>query len=169
MVLGFCQGCAAGFAIPVASSFGAGNEKKMRQYVFLGAILTAVIALILTLTTCLLNTEIVHLLQTPAEIAEDAETYLFIIFLGIPCPLLYNYLFAILRTIGDSRTPFYFPDIFLDSEYRARLLLHSQLALGCRRSSDRHNLLPGSQRNPLPSSDQKEVQNPGSFERRKSI
>lgn len=108
MVLGFCQGCAAGFAIPVASSFGAGNEKKMRQYVFLGAILTAVIALILTLTTCLLNTEIVHLLQTPAEIAEDAETYLFIIFLGIPCTLLYNYLSAILRAIGDSRTPFYF-------------------------------------------------------------
>ena len=100
MALGFCQGCTAGFAIPVASSFGAGNEKKMRQYVFLGAILAAVNALILTLTTCLLNTEIVHLLQTPAEIAEDAETYLFIIFLGIPCTLLYNYLSAILRAIA---------------------------------------------------------------------
>ena len=72
MVLGFCQGCAAGFAIPVASAFGAGNEKKIRQYVFLGAVLTAVIALILTLATCLMNTEIIQLLKTPSEIAADA-------------------------------------------------------------------------------------------------
>lgn len=108
MVLGFCQGCATGFAIPVASAFGAGKEKKMRQYVFIGAILTAVIALILTTATALLTNQIIAMIRTPAEIAADAETYLFIIFLGIPCTLLYNYLSAILRAIGDSRTPFYF-------------------------------------------------------------
>ena len=31
-----------------------------------------------------------------------------VIFLGIPFTLLYNYLSAILRAIGDSKTPFFF-------------------------------------------------------------
>jgi Na+-driven multidrug efflux pump len=51
---------------------------------------------------------ILHVLNTPADIYADTKTYIFIIFLGIPFALLYNYTASILRAIGDSRTPFAF-------------------------------------------------------------
>ena len=39
---------------------------------------------------------------------DDAYAYLIVIFLGIPFTLLYNLLSSILRSVGDSRTPFLF-------------------------------------------------------------
>ena len=56
----------------------------------------------------------------PEDIFDGAYAYLIIIFLGIPFTLMYNYLSGILRSVGDSRTPFMFLafsaclNIFLD-------------------------------------------------------
>lgn len=51
LVLGFCMGSCTGFGIPVAKYFGAGDHKRMRDFIFNGAVLTAVIAVIVT-TLC---------------------------------------------------------------------------------------------------------------------
>ncbi len=120
LVLGFCIGCCAGFGVPVAKYFGAGDHKTMCNYIFNGAVLTAVIAAILTLSCSLLCTQILHLLSVPEDIFGNAYAYLIVIFIGIPFTLLYNYLSSILRSVGDSRTPFLFLgfsavlNIFLD-------------------------------------------------------
>lgn len=120
LVLGFCMGVAIGFAIPVATKFGSGDLHAMRQYVYIGGVLTAIIAAVLTVSTVVLCPSILHLLDTPTEIYPDAYRYLVTIFAGIPCSLLYNYLSGILRAIGDSKTPFMFLafsatlNIFLD-------------------------------------------------------
>ena len=120
LVLGFCIGIACGFAIPIATEFGADRKSEMRRYVYHGAVITAIFAVVLTVVCALLCNAIITLLKAPAEIFDDSYRYLFIIFLGIPCTLLYNYVSAILRAIGDSRTPFLFLafssvlNIFLD-------------------------------------------------------
>lgn len=108
LVLGFCTGIAQGFAIPVAQRFGAEDHSLMRRYVYCGAVLTAVIAAVLTAAVVLLCPAILRLLQVNAEIYDNAYAYLVVIFIGIPFTLLYNYLSAILRSIGDSKTPFMF-------------------------------------------------------------
>ncbi len=108
LVLGFCLGMCQGFAIPVAQKFGAREEGEMRRYVFNGAILTAIIAAIVTVAVVLLCPSILHILQVNEEIFANAYAYLVVIFAGIPFTLLYNYLSGILRGIGDSKTPFYF-------------------------------------------------------------
>ena len=60
------------------------------------------------------------MLSVPEDIYDNAYAYLLIIFLGMPFTLLYNYLSSILRSVGDSRTPFMFLalsailNIFLD-------------------------------------------------------
>jgi putative MATE family efflux protein len=108
LVLGFCMGTCNGFAIPVATSFGAGRMHEMRQSVYTGGILTAVTAVVLTAGTALSANLILRLMQTPAEIYTDTYWYILVIFLGIPCTLLYNYTSAVIRSIGDSRTPFLF-------------------------------------------------------------
>ena len=120
LVLGFCMGSCAGFGVPIAKYFGAGDQKKMRDCVFNGAALPALISVILTITCSLLCNSILHILSVPSDIYADAYRYLIVIFLGIPFTLMYNYLSSILRSVGDSRTPFLFLafsaglNIFLD-------------------------------------------------------
>lgn len=84
LVLGFCIGCCAGFGVPVAKYFGAGDHKTMCNYIFNGAVLTAVIAAILTLSCSFLCTQILHLLSVPEDIFGNAYAYLIVIFIGIP-------------------------------------------------------------------------------------
>lgn len=108
LIMGFCIGTCAGFGIPIAQRYGAQDHKRMKDYLFHGYILAALIAAILTVTCASLTTQILHLLKTPEEIFDNAHTYLLILFLGIPCTILYNLLSGYLRAIGDSKTPFVF-------------------------------------------------------------
>lgn len=120
LVLGFCIGICCGFGIPIAKCFGAKDYKTMRQYIFHAAVLTMIAAVLLTVVCALLCPQILHVLSTPKNIFANAYAYLLIIFLGIPATLLYNLLSSILRSIGDSKTPFIFLaistvlNIFLD-------------------------------------------------------
>lgn len=108
LVLGFCIGICCGFGIPIAKSFGAGQQEKMRDLIFHAMVLTGVFAVILTAVCALLCPQILHLLSTPENIFKGAYEYLLVIFLGIPFTLLYNLLSSILRAVGDSKTPFMF-------------------------------------------------------------
>lgn len=108
LVLGFCMGICCGFGIPLAQAFGAGNMNRLRKYIFHGYILTGAAAVIITGICALCCSSILKLLSTPENIFVNAYAYLLILFLGIPFSLLYNFLSAVLRAVGDSRTPFVF-------------------------------------------------------------
>ena len=108
LIIGFCSGCCCGFGIPVARAFGAKDERLVRQLVANILYLGAVMAVVMTVGTCLCCSLILHLLHTPADIFRDAWIYLFVIFAGIPSTFLYNVFANILRSVGDSRTPFIF-------------------------------------------------------------
>lgn len=108
LVLGFCIGSCTGFGVPIAQKFGAGKLKEMRDYIFNAMFLTAMLAVILTIACSLLCPWILHILSVPEDIYPDAYGYQLVIFLGIPFTLLYNLLSSILRSVGDSKTPFLF-------------------------------------------------------------
>ena len=120
LVLGFVIGTCAGFGIPIAQAFGAGDHSRMRKYIFHSALWTGIIGLLLTSITALLTGNILHLMQTPEDIHRDAYLSLLVIFLGIPFSLLYNLTSSMLRAVGDSKTPFVilaisaFLNLFLD-------------------------------------------------------
>ena len=65
LIMGFCNGACAGFAIPVAQSFGAKNFSEMRQYVAGAVRISAVIAAALTLLNCLFCDLIFQVVKTP--------------------------------------------------------------------------------------------------------
>ena len=99
---------------------GAGAFSQMRRYVANAAYLSALFALVLTVATGLGCQDILTLMRTPSDIFAEANSYIFVIFMGIPVTFLYNLLAGILRSLGDSRTPVYFLalssflNIFLD-------------------------------------------------------
>ncbi len=108
LIIGFCTGTCSGFAIPLAQSFGAGDHRGLKRFVWNTWFLTAMMAVIITALCVIFCPTILHLLSTPDEIYQNAYSYLVILFIGIPCTLLYNMLAGMLRAVGDSRTPFLF-------------------------------------------------------------
>ncbi len=108
LVMGFCIGICCGFGIPVAQRFGAKDYKGMRSCIFHAGFLTIIVAAVLTVICALFCPAILHILSTPDDIYDNSYIYLLILFLGIPFTMLYNLLSGILRSVGDSRTPFMF-------------------------------------------------------------
>lgn len=108
LVMGFCNGSCAGFAIPIAQAFGAKDFRKMRVYVANAVRIAIVMSIVVTLLTCILCSTILHIVNTPADVFDDAYTFLFLQFLAISFTIAYNLFAGFIRALGDSRQPFYF-------------------------------------------------------------
>ena len=108
LIIGFCMGICNGFAIPIAQRFGAKDESGMRRCVANSAWVSVIFAVVLTIVTVLLCRNILQWMRTPENIIDDAWMYIVIIFAGIPVTILYNLTSAIIRAMGDSKTPVYF-------------------------------------------------------------
>ncbi len=108
LIMGFCNGACAGFAIPVAQAFGEKDYGKMRSYVSNAARIVAVFAVVITFLSCILCDRILRMVNTPDDILHDAYVFLFLQFVAIPFTLAYNLLSGQIRALGDSKQPFYF-------------------------------------------------------------
>ncbi len=108
LLLGFAWGLTSGFAIPTAQAAGAGDDAGVRRSVASGAILTGITSVVLTVGAPLVSEPALVLLQTPPELLADATIFTQISFLGAGAMMFFNLLAAIIRAIGDSRTPLVF-------------------------------------------------------------
>ena len=128
LVMGFCNGACAGFAIPVAQSFGAKDYHKMRIYVANAVKISAVIATVVTLLSLMFCHRILQLVNTPTDIFHDAYIFLMLQFAAIPLTFGFNLFSGQIRALGNSRQPFY----FLITSAIVNILLDVVLILGCR-------------------------------------
>lgn len=119
-ILGFIMGFTNGLSIITSQKFGAGDLEAVKKSFAASLILAGIVTLIMTVLSLFLIRPALQLLQTPAEIIDDAELYLRIIFSGIFCNILFNLMSNMMRALGDSKTPLYFLifaccfNIFLD-------------------------------------------------------
>lgn len=107
-IQGLAMGLTTGFGVVISQAFGAKDEKGLRHYVAMSHYLTFVISVVMTALFLICNSKVLQIMNTPDYIFEGAYTYLFIIFAGFTAMMAYNLFAAILRAIGDSRTPLYF-------------------------------------------------------------
>ena len=108
LILGFVIGVCNGFAIPIAQLFGARDYSDLRRHVANAAWLCIAGSVVLTVATVALTRPMMQLMQTPEDILDGAVIYIGWIFAGIPFIFLYNMVAAIMRALGDSKTPLYF-------------------------------------------------------------
>lgn len=127
LVMGFCNGACAGFAIPVAQSFGAKDYSKMRLYVANAVRISAVMATVVTLLSLMFCRRILQMVNTPADIFHDAYIFLMLQFAAIPLTFGCNLFSGQIRALGNSRQPFY----FLITSAVVNVLLDVVLILGC--------------------------------------
>ena len=105
MSLGSIQGLTQGFSIRMAQQFGAKDEDGLHQAVGHSIVLSALLAVLLTIVFQAAVRPVLAILQTPEDIKPDTILYLRILFAGIPIVVAYNLLASMLRAIGDSKTP----------------------------------------------------------------
>ena len=108
MIIWFCIGICNGFSIPIAQAFGANKEVELRRYVANSTWLCIFFSIVITFFVAIFTRNMLVLLKTPEDIFEYAYIYILIIFLGIPCTFLYNFLAGVARALGDSKTPLFF-------------------------------------------------------------
>lgn len=108
LIIGFCLGLCSGFSIPVSQQFGAKNFDALRRYVGNIVWLTIGASVVFTVLTVALCRPMLEWMNTPSDIIDGAYWYIVVIFAGIPAIFLYNIQAALLRALGDSRTPVIF-------------------------------------------------------------
>lgn len=107
-VLGFVMGMTSGLSIITAQRFGAEDKNGVKRSFAASILISIATTIIMTLISVPLARPFLELLQTPAEIIDDAQSYITIIFGGIGSCVLFNLLSNVLRSLGDSRTPLIF-------------------------------------------------------------
>lgn len=105
MVLGVSTGATQGFSILISQHYGARKWDILKRSVARSYILTAVVAVLLLIFSQLLARRVLIFLNTPENIIGMSLVYLRIVFCGIPVVAAYNIFAAILRALGNSRTP----------------------------------------------------------------
>lgn len=102
------SGLAIGIGIIVAQYFGAGDEKRLRSTIANSIYVLAAAAVIVSLLGILFAPQILKLLSTPDSIIQDSVIYIRTTCAGIVAIAAYNGVAAVLRALGDSKTPLFF-------------------------------------------------------------
>ena len=104
----FINGMCLGAGILVSTAFGAGDHKLVERQVSTAAIAGTAFSVAFSLLCVLLATPLLRLLQVPADILPMAVRYLRIVFSGLIFTFFYNFLAAVMRALGDSKSALYF-------------------------------------------------------------
>ncbi len=108
LLVSLIMGVGMGTTILIAQYYGARDMKRVKRTIDTAYIFLLVSAVVITALGLLFSGPILILLKTPADVFPLAKQYLNIIFMGIAATLGYNSISAILRGLGDSKTPLYF-------------------------------------------------------------
>ncbi len=101
-------GVASGGTIVIAQYFGAKDIKNVKRAIDTLYIFTFFASIILSVVGIYFTEEIFRLVRLPEEILPQAKTYLTIYLSGLIITFGFNGTSAILRGLGDSKTPLYF-------------------------------------------------------------
>ena len=100
-------GIAIGANVVIATYLGQRNNQGVRRTVSTIGIVSLISGVILLGLGVTLARPILEFMSAPHDVIDLATTYLRIYFLGMPFLMVYNFGSAILRSIGDTKRPFY--------------------------------------------------------------
>lgn len=105
LTLCLCFGLTNGAGIIIAQCFGAKNYNQLKATIGALICIISITALVLMIIGIAGAPFFLRLVSTPDEIINDAVLYMRIVMIGTPFSMAYNGASAILRNMGDSKTP----------------------------------------------------------------
>lgn len=125
MLVGFSMSLANGFALVISRSYGSQDKTKMKKSIAGSLVIGVVTTVVLTILSFFVLGPLLHLINTPEEIYDQALSYIRVIGMFVVVMFAYNLLSGILRSIGNSVMPLVFLiissllNIFLDYAFMA--------------------------------------------------
>ena len=107
LIVNLLFGMSAGTSVIVARSYGSKDKASLERAVhtsMLFAIIGGIVVMGLGLLVCRAG---LVLMGTKEDVLEAAVLYMSIILCGVPASSIFNFSAAIIRSTGDSKTPFY--------------------------------------------------------------
>lgn len=104
-IIGFLQGLSNGFSVVIAQEYGSGNLEKLKKSIADSIKICTIVSILLTIISLLFLHTVFKLMKTDELIMNDSLIYGYIIFGGLIITATYNLFSAILRAMGDSKTP----------------------------------------------------------------
>ena len=108
LVFSLIIGLTTGVTVVMSQYYGAKQEEKVVETFFSSIYIALGMTVIVTVAGTLLSRPLLILLQTPEEVLAEAVWYLQIICLGSVGTMLYNWISAVLRSLGNSIVPLVF-------------------------------------------------------------
>lgn len=108
IITSFIIGISMGVTVRLAHHIGSKDHEEAARTVGNAVILFLGIALVITPLMTWQSDDIVLLMETPAAAVARTANYVFICSIGLPFIIAYNVIAALLRGVGDSKTPMYF-------------------------------------------------------------
>lgn len=121
LLIGFFVAITSGASVVIAQVYGANRARDVQIAAGNAIAVFALLGLLLMGFGLVLSPAMLRLLKTPADTLEDAILYLRIYFIGVPFILVLNMESNMLRSVGDSVSPFLYmvagcvTNILLDS------------------------------------------------------
>ena len=103
-----CIGLSIGSGVIVSQYFGARLYDKLRLAIFNSAVVTAAFGLVISVGASLMARNILSLLDVPSELLDTSAGYMSIACAGTIAIAAYNWINAVMRALGDSKTPLIF-------------------------------------------------------------
>ncbi len=107
LLVNLFMGLSLGSNVIIAHYIGEKNDTGIERAVATSAALAIACGLGMTLLGLIFAPTLLLLLDTPIEIIDKASEYLRYFTLGFPAMMIFNFGSAILRSVGDTRRPFY--------------------------------------------------------------
>ena len=98
-------GAGVGAGVLVSRYFGARDYSKMKTIVSTSLISFLILSVLLGIFGFCFSHSMMSLLQTPADILDEAVLYLRVYFVGFPFLFMYNILSTMFTSIGESKIP----------------------------------------------------------------
>ncbi|MDR0886211.1 MAG: MATE family efflux transporter [Clostridiales Family XIII bacterium] len=108
MFFSLCFGLSIGVGVVISHFFGAKKEDKVKQSIGNSIYIIMLSGLLLGGLGIIFTKQVLELMQTPPEVMAETILYFRILCIGIVFVGGYNGIAAILRALGDSKTPLIF-------------------------------------------------------------
>ncbi len=108
LIFSLCGGMSNGIGVIISQYFGAGNGENVKKAIANAVYIMLVCASFMGIIGFVTARPLLAMLNTPENILNDSALYMQIMCTGVFAVALYNCIAAILRAVGDSKTPLYF-------------------------------------------------------------
>lgn len=103
-----CLGLATGAGIMIAQFFGAGLYQRMRTAIWNSSIVTLIFGILISIVSVWATEPVLRFMQTDPDLMQMSVSYMRIACGGTVAVAAYNWINAVMRAIGDSKTPLIF-------------------------------------------------------------